>query len=156
MPFHKSHLTAITRKELPVPTRWLIKNELVHPGRTVLDYGCGKCFLINPPRWDSYDPHYRPDGINKSIKYNKIICNYVLCTILSYFARLDILKDIQSHLNENGIAYITVRNDEPKSGWGLSTKRTYQCHLVAIPPLDEIHCCHNFRVFKLTSDMKLV
>ncbi len=55
MTSNNSHLTAISRKEMPVPTCWLIKNGkvLTQPGDLkVLDFGSGKCGAVNPVTWD--------------------------------------------------------------------------------------------------------
>lgn len=149
----KSHLTAIVRKTLPAPTRWLMNNEKIWGA--VLDYGCGKCFSVNPPEWDSYDPHYRPNGLTGTGFYHTIICNYVLCTIPAFFERMEILRNIQSHLYPMGTAFISVRTDRPKSGWGLTARGTYQCKLNVIPPLKEIYHDSRFRVFELTRSTNL-
>ena len=149
MPSHKSYLTAISRKSLPVPTRWLERKGLIR-GR-VLDFGCGKCAPINPIDWDNYDPHHYPCVIVGG--YDTIICNYVLCTLPGK-ERMGVLKEIQFYLKSDGIAYITVRNDRPKSGWGVSSKGTYQGRVRKLP-LRQIHECSQFRVYILTPEDKL-
>ncbi len=153
---HKSYLTAIGRKALPAPTRWLIKTGKVweHPGRLdVLDFGCGKCILVNPVTWDNYDPHYKPwnDAYHKPA-YDIIICNYVLCT-LPEAEHMPVLKQIQSLLKSSGVAYITVRNDRPKQGWGLSSKGTYQGKVDLNLPL--IHKTSQFKIYWLTKTTTL-
>lgn len=149
MPKHKSHLTAISRKTLPLPTRWLLKNKRVslQPGQLdVLDFGCGKCISVNPVTWDNYDPHYKPwnDAYHKP-SYDIIICNYVLCT-LPRATRMPVLKEIQSLLKDHGIAYISVRNDKPKQGWGVNKRGTYQGRVSTLK-LPLLYECASFRIY---------
>jgi len=153
----KSHLTAISRKALPKPTQWLLKHGLVleRPnGLQVLDYGCGKCVSLNPKEWDNYDPHFRPWSCWHKKSYHIIICNYVLC-VLPRAQRMPILLDIQRHLKKNGVAYISVRNDKPKQGWGKSSKGTYQGRVQHLL-LPTVHECASFRIYLLTRETKLV
>ena len=147
---NKSYLTAITRRDLPRPTQWLMDKGLIR-GR-VLDYGCGKCYLINPMEWDSYDPNFPTSGIYPP--YDTIICNYVLC-VLPRAERIPVLKRIHGALSSDGKAYISVRNDRPKNGWGKSSRGTYQGR-VANLPMEELYKCSGFRIYVLTTDTKLV
>jgi 2-polyprenyl-3-methyl-5-hydroxy-6-metoxy-1,4-benzoquinol methylase len=122
-PNHQSHLTAISRKTIPTPVKWVLQNYTI--SGKVLDFGCGKCASINPSHWDNYDPYYNPNGI-KQKKYDTIFCTYVLCT-LPKSERQQVLKQIISLLEPiYGVAFISVRNDTPKQGWGLSKRNTYQ------------------------------
>jgi ATP adenylyltransferase len=150
MPSHNSHLTAISRKTLPKPTRWLMDKGLIW-GRT-LDYGCGKCFPINPIDWDNYDPYYYP--VILSPGYQTIICNYVLCTLPTQAERMKVLRQINFLLYSNGIAYISVRNDKPRWGWGVSKRGTYQGRVQGLP-LPLLYKCHGFRIYRLTPDTNL-
>lgn len=148
---NKSHLTAITRKQLPTPVRWLFTHAFLPPNHLkqykVLDYGCGKCFKINPSHWVNYDPYYYP--IKPKGKFFTILCTYVLCTISSEH-HAEILKNIQSLLTKEGIAYITVRNDKPKQGWGISKRGTYQGRATKLN-LPLLHSNSYFRIYYLTS-----
>lgn len=149
---HCSHLTAIHRTSLPAPVKWLLKNDLIN-GK-VLDFGCGRCKDINPIQWDSYDPFYNPcDSIINKRKYETILCTYVLC-VLPRQDRLAVLKRIQRLLNTrlvtgSSCAFISVRNDKPKQGWGLSKRNTYQGRASTLP-LEIIHSNSNFRIYLLT------
>lgn len=147
---HKSYLTAIARKALPTPTRWLLKNEHVDANSPhVLDFGCGKCASVNPKAWVNYDPHYHPLWLAAHEgRYGRIVCNYVLCT-LPPEERIDVLKQIQKLLHVDGLAYVSVRNDRPKNGWGLSSKGTYQGR-VRFPFLTQVHKNSQFRIYLLT------
>lgn len=149
---HKSHLTAISRKTLPRPTKWLLgKNKVV--GK-VLDYGCGKCYAVNPAEWHSYDPYYFRAGIRVGKLFDTIICNYVLC-VLPPAERLAVLQEIQRFLKPEGIAYISVRNDKPKQGWGLSSKGTYQGRVRKLP-LPLLYKNSSWRTYTLTKTTELV
>lgn len=154
---HKSHRTAITRKALPAPTRWLMSHIPVLMGADektlILDYGCGKCGPVNPKTWDNYDPHFRPWSCWHKSRYDVIICNYVLCT-LPEDEHLPVLLDIQKRLKKHGLAYITVRNDKPRQGWGLSSKGTYQGKVEL--PFALLYKNSQFRIYLLTKDTKLV
>jgi hypothetical protein len=154
----KSHLTAIARKSLPLPTQWIIKNMgLIGP---VLDYGCGKCHSVNNEHFkaDGYDPHFRPDGIPEGVKYRTIICNYVLCVIPAE-ERTAILHKLQGLLMDGepdtAFALVSVRNDKPKNGWGKNKRGTYQGRVrkLMLPILYE---CAGFRIYLLTKDMEVL
>ena len=146
---HNSHLTAIARKTLPVPTRWLMKQGLVR-GR-VLDYGCGKCAPINPSHWANFDPVHCPTVLVG--EFDTIICNYVLCT-LPNDERQEVLEMIQHFLKSDGNAYVSVMNDRPKQGWGYSSRGTYQGRVRGLP-LPLIRSVTQYRIFQLKKDTKL-
>ena len=148
----KSHLTAISRKTLPVPTRWLMKAGLMVG--TVMDYGCGKCASVNPPKWINHDPYYHAIDLDRLRgSFSTIICVYVLCT-LPDAERKPVLADIQSLLTDDGVAYIAVRNDKPKQGWGLSSRGTYQGRVRKIV-LPLLYKNAQFRIYKLTKTTNL-
>jgi ATP adenylyltransferase len=143
----KSHKTAISRKTLPLPTRWLLGRGLLKG--VILDYGCGKCFELNNLFFvsDGYDPHYRKDGIEHS-SYDTIICNFVLNVIESPAARQGVIDDIQYLLAPGGIAYISVRNDKEKLN-GCTKRGTWQGlveppgHLIVCKPGWLMHVLYN-------------
>jgi len=150
-----SHKTAITRKALPVPTRWLLKNNLIKGH--VLDYGCGKCAEVNQTMLQSpviksvtsYDPHWEPlsFAVQSRLKWDTIICNYVLCT-LPKEAELELLTQIRHRIAKSGVAYVSVRNDVPKSGYGMSRKGTFQRKVELNLPV--VHKTSQYRIYLLT------
>jgi len=154
---NKSYLTAITRKSLPVPVRWLIlRGDLIYGD--VLDYGCGKCAEINNQTFGrmegvesitNYDPYYAP-VVDDNKSYDTILCTYVLCA-LPKKAELPILRNIQSllKLKPGGMAFISVRNDKPKNGHGYSSRGTFQ-RWVEIPYLRVLHKDSQARIYILT------
>jgi len=158
MTSNKSHLTAIGRKTLPVPTRWLLKNNLIK-GK-VLDYGCGRCHSLNNAHFDAhgFDPCWNFPQTDTSIvnnsTYDTVICIYVLC-VLEAKMRWDVLRNIQNNLNPNGIAYIAVRNDKPKNGWGVTSKGTYQGRVRKLT-LPLLYKNSQFRIYTLTRNTELV
>ncbi len=145
---NKSHLTAIARKGLPGPTKWLIMHGKLN-GHYILDYGCGKCHEINNQNlsMDGYDPTFRPDGIVYK-KYDYIICNYVLCVLPSLEERTAVLEKIKSLLSRTGVAYISVRNDTPKKGHGWTSRGTFQGKVELDLPI--VHTDRLFKIYKLT------
>lgn len=169
----RSHLTAIFRKALPVPVRWLLSQNMIHGN--VLDYGCGKCKELNDKYIGgvpgvlsvvNYDPHWHPAPFSPlgqyPINYPKhsdwgaydvVLCTYVLCTVEEREQK-PILKRIRSLLRPNGVAYITVRNDEPKQGYGVSSKGTFQ-RKVELPFLYELRKTYQYRIYLLTPGNKL-
>lgn len=158
-----SHKTAIVRKTLPVPTRWLLSQGMIHGH--VLDYGCGKCAEVNALVLNtapgvgsvtSYDPYWEPLALQKSARerFDVVLCNYVLCT-LPIEAEKGVLRGIQDHLLPNGVAYVSVRNDVPKGGYGVSSKGTYQ-RRVDLSYLYMLRACTQYRIFLLTRDNKLI
>lgn len=143
---NKSYLTAISRKQLPVPTRWLLSKNLITGN--VLDFGCGKCSSINPANWTSYDPHFAPINISGS-KFDTIVCNYVINT-LELPDQVKVLNEIKSLLSDNGVAYVSVRNDTPKNGWGYSSRETYQDKVEHLK-CEIIRNTAQYRIFKITN-----
>jgi len=148
-----SHKTAIVRKTLPLPTRWLLSQKLTH--LPVLDYGCGKCHNVNPLQWFNYDPFWFNSDIEcLRGEIQTVVCNYVLCT-LPKSEEKKILLDIQSLLTPSGVAYISVRNDKPKGGYGKSSRGTYQ-RKVTLPYLFQLRKTSQYRIYLLTQTSKLV
>jgi SAM-dependent methyltransferase len=145
---NKSYLTAIKRKELPAPTQWLLKVDAI--AGPALDYGCGTCHKINNQYFhaDGYDPYYHPNGLIEGRKYATIICNYVLCVLMPR-ERAQVLKHIKSLLVSGGAAYIAVRNDRPRNGWGRTKKNTYQAKVRLNLPC--LHKEYGFRTYLLTN-----
>lgn len=119
-----------------------------------LDFGCGKCYAVNPAHWVNYDPHHSPFDLTVvKDRMDVVICNYVLCT-LPEDEHVGVLQEIQSLLKPNGVAFISVRNDRPKNGWGLTSKGTYQGRIEKLPG-ELIHKNSQFRIYRLTKQTSL-
>jgi len=158
---NKSYLTAIARKTLPVPVRWLLQQGNAIQGH-VLDFGCGKCKEINDrtiaqlpvvKSMTSFDPFYAPHKFTIFEQFDTILCTYVLCA-LPLKEGLKILKVVQSLLSLDGMAFISVRNDKPKWGHGVSSRGTFQ-RRVKLPTLRVIHKTSQFRIYMLTKNSHL-
>jgi len=142
---NKAHLTALRRKSLSLPCKYLLDKNLVQ-GRA-LDYGCGHGFDADSLGAEKYDPHYfptRPEG-----KYNLIYCNYVLNVIEDPAERLKVIEDIRSFLAPKGVAYISVRNDREKL-IGYKKKGTWQGHVELGLPVEKK--CAGYVMYCLTNE----
>jgi 2-polyprenyl-3-methyl-5-hydroxy-6-metoxy-1,4-benzoquinol methylase len=128
-----SHLTAIARKKLSLPTRYLLKFNLLE-GK-ILDFGCGKGFDTDFLASEGfnitgYDPYFRPEA--PTGQFDTIICNYVL-NVISEKEQGEVLDYINHLLSKGGFAYISVRRDIKKEGY---TKRgTFQRNVVLNLPI---------------------
>ncbi|AFZ46818.1 histidine triad (HIT) protein [Cyanobacterium stanieri PCC 7202] len=124
-----SHLTAIERKYLSFPARYLLNKKLLH-GK-VLDFGCGFGNDVRKLREKNiditgYDPHYFPDYPQH--KFDTIICFYVL-NVLFPEDQEDVIMAIAHILKPSGKAYFAVRRDLKKEGYRthyIHKKPTYQ------------------------------
>lgn len=124
---HNGHLTAITRKTLSTPARYLYAQNLLVG--SVLDYGCGRGSDVQllrgllPAQVEGFDPYHRPEmpvGL-----FHTITCNFVLNVIPDEAERRGVVSAIQAKLADNGVAYISVRNDKRAlNGW--TAKGTWQ------------------------------
>ena len=117
--------TAIKRTKPSLPLRFLIDKNLLKG--SILDYGCGRGFdaeYLDKKGFciDSYDPHWNPSGIKKSV-YDTIFCNYVLNVLETDDEIFSVIKNVQDLLKNNGLAYFAVRRDLKKDGF---TTRGYQ------------------------------
>ena len=121
MEMDKSYLTAIRRNKLSTPTNYLLKKGLLVI-ESMLDYGCGRGDDVDWLHIEGYDPYYRPKY--PTTKYNNITCNYVL-NVLPKEEWQGVLDNVYDLLEQNGTAYITVRNDRKKLN-GVTSKGTYQ------------------------------
>lgn len=107
----KAHKTAITRRNISTPMKYLREKQLLQ-GRK-LDYGCGKGFDADFFRMEKYDPYFQP--IIPSGKFDTITCNYVF-NVLPIEHEQFLLDDIKKRLSPGGKAYISVRRDIKRDG----------------------------------------
>jgi SAM-dependent methyltransferase len=118
---NKSHLTALKRKSISQPTKYLLNKKLLIG--SVLDFGCGQGRDAIETLADMYDPHYYPALPSK--QYDTIYCNYVLNVIEDEDLRALVLLRIHRLLSNKGVAYITVRGDAKKLK-GATKRGTWQ------------------------------
>ena len=146
----KSYLTAITRKKLSAPMRWLYNNRSLGPNIIRrLDYGCGQGsdVVLNPLAFERYDPHFfptKPKG-----KFDLITCIYVL-NVLQPNAMEDTIERVFNLLAPGGTAYFAVRRDVSPQGF---TKRgTFQCEVLL--PFRKIVENKSFCIYYLVKPIK--
>jgi hypothetical protein len=135
MRIDKSHNTAISRKKLSAPVKWLYDN-LGFPSLTrFLDYGCGRgtdaAFLRNDFTFvEQYDPQYFP--VCPTGFFDIIFCTYVL-NVLPKEKEQEVLNKIKARLLPGGVSYIAVRRDLKVEGY--RKKGTYQRNVKLDLPL---------------------
>ena len=110
----------------------------------VLDYGCGHGFDADHYKWESYDPYYRPAKLEGP--FDTIICTNVL-NALSRNNRHKVIKKIQELLTDDGIAFLTVPRNIPKTG-KLGIHHSLQNYVVFTLP--SFHCDDKLEIYQLT------
>lgn len=111
---NKAHRTAMARRALSGPARFLAERGLI-TGRA-LDYGCGRGGDADRLGIDGFDPHWRPAA--PAGEYDTVICNFVLNVIPDEQERSAVLARIKALLAPGGVAYVSVRNDRAAlNGW---------------------------------------
>lgn len=150
-----SHLTAIERVYLSVPTSFLLEKNLLQ-GK-VLDFGCGfgnDVKLLQQKGFDvtGYDPYYFPQY--PKAKFDTIICVYVL-NVLFPEEQANVLMEVSHLLKPGGKAYYAVRRDIKREGFRehyIHKKPTYQC-IVKLPfksiLLEESYEIYEYRHYNL-------
>ena len=121
-----SDRTAITRRALSSPARWLKAEGLVKS--PCLDYGCGKGGDADRLGCVCYDPAHRRSSENRAAlegRYRTILVHYVLNTVPSASVRDKILADVKNLLLPGGTAYVAVRTDG-RSLRGVTKRGTWQ------------------------------
>jgi ATP adenylyltransferase len=126
------HLTAINRKEMSFPTRFLAEKGLLQ-GR-ILDFGCGKMKDLEELTRRGYDvtgfdPHYLDEW--PAGQFDTILCHYVL-NVLMGMEQTFVLMSVAELLKPGGTAYFTVRRDLRKEGFRdhhIYRVATYQCNV---------------------------
>lgn len=127
-----SHLTAIDRKYLSFPAKFLLNaKELIGD---VLDFGCGigkDVDLLKEKGVNiiGYDKFYFPNY--PTIKFDTIICFYVL-NVLMQEEQAVVLMNISQLLKPSGKAFFAVRRDIKYEGFRthkIHQKPTYQCNV---------------------------
>jgi hypothetical protein len=146
---NKAHLTAIKRKRLSAPMKFLYVNlgiDLVGG----LDYGCGRGDDATALNMWKYDPFYYPDEYD--CQFSVITCNYVL-NVVPESEQGDILRKIQILLSSDGVAYVSVRRDVKKEGY--TKKETYQRNVVLnLPVVYEKK--NNYCIYRLTKNANII
>ena len=143
------YLTAIRRKDLSVPVRYLLQHGLLK-GR-ILDFGCGFGYDTDELKrrgYDitGYDYYYRqeyPEG-----KFDTIVCVYVL-NVLEPYAQAEVMMNVSHLLSPVGTAYFAVRRDVEKEGFRLHAvhrQYTYQCNVRL--PFPSLECNASYELYQ--------
>lgn len=135
-----SHRTAITRRALSRPVRWLLEHD--HIVGDVLDYGCGRGTDAQLLGAAGYDPHYQPnlpEGV-----FDTILCSFVL-NVVNVTTRRRILTNIRQLLAPQGKAYIAVRRDLKRS---YRTTRGWTQYRVQLP-LPIVHETRDYAIYQV-------
>lgn len=130
---NKSHLTAMSRKSVSAPMRYLANNKLIK-GKS-LDFGCGRGLDADTFGMAKYDPYYFKCDDFAPSEFDTITCNFVLNTIPDASERQKVLDTIEHWLAPCGNAFISIRSDK-KDLKGITKRGTYQgYHPPALPLL---------------------
>jgi diadenosine tetraphosphate (Ap4A) HIT family hydrolase len=146
-----SHLTAIERLRLSLPTQFLLENNLLKD--EILDFGCGfgndvKLLQEKGLKVTAYDPYYYPEYPFR--KFDTIVCCYVL-NVLFPEQQSTVLMAISHLLKSGGKAYYAVRRDIKKEGFRehyVHKKPTYQC--IVKLPFKSIKLEENYEIYEYT------
>jgi hypothetical protein len=127
--FDQSFKTAITRKCLSAPMKWLQDQDLLM-GRC-LDYGCGRGFDASELGMESYDPYWQP--LTPRGRFDTVTCVYVL-NVLPESSEQGVVASIYKYLNDGGLGYIAVRRDVANLNGETSTG-TFQRNVILDLPV---------------------
>jgi DNA phosphorothioation-associated putative methyltransferase len=148
----KAHLTAISRKNMSVPTKYLLKKGLL--GKKVLDFGCGKGEDVRQLRAagfeaDGYDPYYAPE-VKLGRDYDTVICNYVF-NVIAPEERHHAWNNLYTHaLGLSGRMaeiYVTVRRDLKKDY--VKTSRGTEQWMVRLP-YEVVHETSTYCIYRVS------
>lgn len=109
----------------------------------VLDFGCGHGFDADYHSWEGFDPYYRPNKLGPP--YDTIACIGVI-NALTRNNRTKVLAQIQELLAVDGVAYLAVPRNIPKTG-KLGIHHSLQNYVVLTLP--SIFCDAELEIYKL-------
>jgi hypothetical protein len=152
------HMTAIARKTPSAPCRWLYEQ-----GRCVgrvLDWGCGKGVDAAFLGAYAYDPYFQPVTPCVNLRYDTILCTYVLNVIPEYYDRCVVVEEALEYLAEGGWLYVSIRNDR-KSLKGWTKTGTWQGYVgdqLRVGGFTMIHRTSNYEIWgwQLTSTNNVI
>jgi len=125
-----------------------ILNKLNILTTNVLDYGCGYGYDADVNGWDKFDPYYFDNYPTK--KFKNIVCINVL-NVVSSKIRKEIISNIQSLLEEDGISYLCVPRNVPIKGKYSGFERRPQNYVIL--SLNSIYKDKNVEIYELKKDI---
>lgn len=135
--------TAMTRVRPSAPARHLKKKGLIkYPA---LDYGCGLGADARAYKLQKYDPEFHP--IPPEGKFKTILCTYVLNTLPMKEDAEQVLQEIWNLLDEDGVAYVTVRRDS--QALKGRTQRGYQWFVMLDADIERFYR-YNYMMYRMT------
>lgn len=138
----KSHLTAVSRKEMSLPLQHIMKKYTIHH-KKILDYGCGRGedvrqLLSRAIKVEGYDPYYQPE--RPAGTFSVVLCTYVL-NVLDPRKVDDVIEDVFKYLNKWGVAFFTVRRNIRKEGFTSKGTQQWMVHLPFEKELETSEFC---------------
>lgn len=153
-----ANLTAIGRKQMPAPNKYIVENLLPAKSMNILNFGCGKDeatarhIHTTTLHWCyNYDinPAVKSHKNALNNKYDIILATYVLC-VLSRNERIKVYSQLNSLIDDKGMGwiFITVRNDYsnkdrvnkvPGTNEYVTSRGTIQARLTPSQWVDEIN-----------------
>lgn len=133
---YKSAGTSINSGRVPAIVH--LWDDCIFSGLTILDYGCGKYDNTREYlealgfRYFGYDPYNRSREENQiaimRADYDYAILSNVLNVVAEKHIRLQILREIKTHLSEYGILYIKIYEGD-RSGVMKVNEKKNSCQL---------------------------
>jgi SAM-dependent methyltransferase len=118
----KYHRTAITRKVLSRPAKWVADHLLLQTD-SVLDYGCGRGGDVERlrergTRVIGYDPsgRFARKGGAAEGPFDLVLCSFVLNVVHDVEERERIRQEVLRRVRPGGWAVFAVRRDIPRTG----------------------------------------
>jgi len=110
-----SYKTAIKRKTLSRPLKYLLKYGEIFKDDWILDYGCGRGDDVEWLESNGYDvrgwdPTWCKNTNYMYRSYDVVLCTYVL-NVVNKNVRQQIIKRLKDLTHHRGSVYITVRRD---------------------------------------------
>lgn len=136
--------TAIRRRSLSAPMKWLASHKLII-GPT-LDFGCGHGYDAYCLGIAAYDPFHKPDKSVLLRTYDTVTCIYVLNVIKNPEERNEVVKKLLGLTKPGGTCYTAVRRDRQNLN-GLTKSGTWQGWIEPASPWKSLVRNSRFEIF---------
>ena len=108
------------------------------PELRILDYGCGRGEDAEYLGADRWDPHWHPQGLDRRLRWDRVLLTYVL-NVLGPAERASALLKAWRLVSTGGWLLVSIRGDVPKARPGRGGATQYPCagwcryHLPELP-----------------------